>query len=39
VIELRAQDRRSDRRKVQALISFPERRFGERRGRSRRAVA
>lgn len=39
VSELRAQDRRSDRRKVLALINFPERRFGERRGRARRAVA
>ena len=37
--ELRAQDRRSDRRRGQALIAFPERRFGERRGRARRAVA
>jgi len=39
VSELRAQDRRSDRRRIQALIAFPERRFGERRGRARRAVA
>lgn len=37
--ELRAQDRRSDRRRLQAVLAFPERRFGERRGRARRAVA
>ncbi|MGH8630611.1 MAG: TenA family transcriptional regulator [Burkholderiales bacterium] len=39
VSELRAQDRRSDRRRLQAVLAFPERRFGERRGRARRAVA
>jgi len=39
VSELRAQDRRSDRRRIQARLGFPERRFGERRGRARRAVA
>lgn len=37
--EKRAQDRRSDRRRVQAVLAFPERRFGDRRGRARRAVA
>lgn len=36
----RADDRRSDRRRAQALLPFPDRRFGERRGRAtRRAVA
>jgi hypothetical protein len=35
----RASDRRSDRRTAAAeFISFPDRRFGDRRGRARRAV-
>jgi pyrroloquinoline quinone (PQQ) biosynthesis protein C len=34
----RASDRRSDRRTVAGFISFPDRRFGDRRGRARRAV-
>jgi pyrroloquinoline quinone (PQQ) biosynthesis protein C len=37
--ELRAQDKRADRRKGQAQLSFPERRFADRRGRQNRAVA
>src|SRR5579859_5445269 len=37
--ELRAQDKRADRRKDQAQLSFPERRFADRRGRQNRAVA
>jgi pyrroloquinoline quinone (PQQ) biosynthesis protein C len=37
--EKRVHERRSDRRRVQALLSFPDRRFGERRGRARRVVA
>lgn len=38
--EQRASDRRSDRRTAAArFISFPDRRFGDRRGRARRAVA
>jgi len=35
----RASDRRSDRRAAAQLIMFPDRRFGDRRGRARRAVA
>jgi pyrroloquinoline quinone (PQQ) biosynthesis protein C len=38
-LEQRAVDRRSDRRAIQNSLSFPDRRFGERRGRARRAVA
>jgi pyrroloquinoline quinone (PQQ) biosynthesis protein C len=37
--ELRAQDKRAERRKDQAQLSFPERRFADRRGRQNRAVA
>ena len=37
--ELRAQDKRADRRRDQAPLSFPERRFADRRGRQNRAVA
>jgi pyrroloquinoline quinone (PQQ) biosynthesis protein C len=37
--EMRAQDRRSDRRRGHAVLAFPDRRFGDRRGRARRAVA
>jgi pyrroloquinoline quinone (PQQ) biosynthesis protein C len=37
--ELRAQDQRAERRKDQAQLSFPERRFADRRGRQNRAVA
>ncbi len=37
--EHRTHDRRSDRRRAQATIAFPERRFADRRGRARRAVA
>jgi len=37
--ELRAQDKRADRRKDQSQLSFPERRFADRRGRQNRAVA
>jgi pyrroloquinoline quinone (PQQ) biosynthesis protein C len=36
--ELRAQDKRAERRKDQAQLSFPERRFADRRGRQNRAV-
>lgn len=35
----RTADRKTDRRKVQAALSFPERRFADRRGRRNRAVA
>jgi pyrroloquinoline quinone (PQQ) biosynthesis protein C len=37
--ELRAADKKTDRRKGQATLSFPERRFADRRGRQNRAVA
>jgi pyrroloquinoline quinone (PQQ) biosynthesis protein C len=37
--ELRATDKRADRRKDQQNLSFPERRFSDRRGRQLRAVA
>jgi len=37
--EKRAADRRSDRRVVAEILSFPDRRFADRRGRARRAVA
>jgi pyrroloquinoline quinone (PQQ) biosynthesis protein C len=37
--ELRAQDKRAERRKGQATLSFPERRFADRRGRQNWAVA
>ncbi|MEO8164398.1 MAG: iron-containing redox enzyme family protein [Betaproteobacteria bacterium] len=37
--ELRAADERADRRKGQKSMSFPERRFADRRGRQMRAVA
>lgn len=38
-VDLRALERRSDRRAAQSAVSFPDRRFGDRRGRARRAVA
>lgn len=38
-VDHRALERRSDRRAVQSSVSFPDRRFGDRRGRARRAVA
>jgi pyrroloquinoline quinone (PQQ) biosynthesis protein C len=37
--ELRAADKRSERRAAQKLLAFPERRFADRRGRLNRAVA
>ena len=37
--ELRAGDKRAERRKGQLLLAFPERRFSDRRGRQHRAVA
>jgi pyrroloquinoline quinone (PQQ) biosynthesis protein C len=37
--ELRAVDKKTERRKGQASLSFPERRFADRRGRQTRAVA
>jgi pyrroloquinoline quinone (PQQ) biosynthesis protein C len=37
--EKRAADRRSDRRVAGQLFAFPDRRFADRRGRARRAVA
>jgi pyrroloquinoline quinone (PQQ) biosynthesis protein C len=37
--EKRAADRRSDRRVVAQILPFPDRRFADRRGRARRAVA
>ena len=37
--ELRAGDKRAERRKSQLLLAFPERRFSDRRGRQHRAVA
>jgi pyrroloquinoline quinone (PQQ) biosynthesis protein C len=37
--ELRAADKRADRRNVQQTLFFPERRFSDRRGRQLRAVA
>lgn len=38
-VDQRALERRSDRRAAQSAVSFPDRRFGDRRGRARRAVA
>lgn len=37
--ELRAGDKRAERRKSQFMLGFPERRFSDRRGRQHRAVA
>jgi len=37
--QLRAADKRDERRSAQKLLSFPERRFADRRGRQNRAVA
>ena len=37
--ELRAGDKRAERRRSQLLLAFPERRFSDRRGRQHRAVA
>ena len=37
--ELRAGDKRAERRKSQFMLAFPERRFSDRRGRQHRAVA
>jgi hypothetical protein len=37
--ELRAGDKRAERRKGQLMLAFPERRFSDRRGRPLRAVA
>jgi pyrroloquinoline quinone (PQQ) biosynthesis protein C len=36
--EQRLRDRRSDRRRAQAVLAFPDRRFNDRRGRVRRAI-
>ena len=37
--ELRASDKKTERRRAQASMSFPERRFADRRGRQNRVVA